>query len=64
MDGLTIPEVRNLPGGVEAFLSSIAEDLKAKTYRPQAVRRVHVPKPDGRLRPLGPAHSAGPTSGA
>jgi RNA-directed DNA polymerase len=53
VDGLTIPEVRNLPGGVEAFLSSIAEDLKAKTYRPQAVRRVHVPKPDGRLRPLG-----------
>jgi RNA-directed DNA polymerase len=64
VDGLTILEVRNLPGGVEAFLSSIAEDLKAKTYRPQAVRRVHVPKPDGRLRPLGPAHSAGPTSGA
>ena len=53
VDGLTIPEVRNLPGGVEAFLSSIAEDLKAKTYRPQAVRRVYVPKPDGRLRPLG-----------
>jgi RNA-directed DNA polymerase len=53
VDGLTIQEVRNLPGGVETFLSSIAEDLKAKTYRPQAVRRVHVPKPDGRLRPLG-----------
>ena len=53
VDGLTIREVRDLPGGVETFLSSIAEDLKAKTYRPQAVRRVNVPKPDGRLRPLG-----------
>ncbi len=53
VDGLTVQGVSDLPGGVEGFLSSIHEDLKAKTYRPQAVRRVYIPKPDGRKRPLG-----------
>jgi RNA-directed DNA polymerase len=53
VDQLSVQRVCDLPGGVEGFLSSIHEDLKAKTYRPQAVRRVYIPKPDGRKRPLG-----------
>lgn len=53
VDGLSVQGVSDLPGGVEGFLSSIHEDLKAKRYRPQAVRRVYIPKPDGRKRPLG-----------
>ena len=42
-------------GGVEPWLGELADMLKAKRYRPSAVRRVHIPKPGqpGRTRPLG-----------
>ena len=53
VDGVTIESVVNSPHGVEGFLAGIHEALKAKAYRPQAVRRVYIPKADGRPRPLG-----------
>src|SRR5260221_3596973 len=39
--------------GLEEWLSGIRDDLRAKTYQPQAVRRVMIPKPRGGEPPLG-----------
>ena len=53
VDGVSIEEIENSPGGPAALVAELHQSLKAKTYRPQAVRRVYIPKLDGRLRPLG-----------
>ena len=38
---------------LQANLQDLSERLKRMGYRPQPVRRVYIPKPDGRQRPLG-----------
>jgi RNA-directed DNA polymerase len=51
VDGVSIHDVEAT--GLEAFLDDIQQELKAKAYRPNSVRRVYIPKADGRKRPLG-----------
>jgi RNA-directed DNA polymerase len=51
VDRVTLAEVEEY--GVQRMLDELARDLLAGRYRPAPVRRVQIPKPDGKKRPLG-----------
>jgi len=53
VDHVSIEQVRNSEHGIAGFLGEIEQSLKTRTYRPQAVKRTYIPKPNGKLRPLG-----------
>jgi RNA-directed DNA polymerase len=52
VDGVSCRDIIDGPGA-GVFLAALHEELRTHRYRPQPVKRVHIPKPDGRTRPLG-----------
>ena len=51
VDGQDFAEVEAY--GLERWLAELALALREETYRPEPIRRVYIPKANGKLRPLG-----------
>ena len=51
VDGQVFADVETY--GVQRWLGELALALKEETYRPEPIRRVFIPKANGKLRPLG-----------
>jgi RNA-directed DNA polymerase len=51
VDGQTFEAIE--ADGLGRWLDALMQDLRDRTYRPNPIRRVFIPKPDGKQRPLG-----------
>jgi hypothetical protein len=56
VDGQRFEDIKEY--GEEQWLVELAQELKEKRYQAQVIRRVYIPKPNGKLRPLGIATSS------
>ena len=53
IDGVSCQRFEEFSDGEVEFLKELETALRAKSYQPDAVKRVYIPKADGKLRPLG-----------
>ena len=51
VDGQSFDDIEK--SGRDQWLDELAEELRSETYQPRPVRRVYIPKGDGKQRPLG-----------
>jgi len=51
VDGVTFEDIEKQ--GLQPWLEDISQTLRNREYKPQPVKRVNIPKPDGGIRPLG-----------
>jgi group II intron reverse transcriptase/maturase len=51
IDGVNFEDIES--EGINKFISELHQELKDRTYKPSPVRRVYIPKPNGKKRPLG-----------
>jgi RNA-directed DNA polymerase len=52
-DGVSIEAIEKDAAGPQELVNTLHQELRTKTYKPKAVRRVYIDKPDGSKRPLG-----------
>jgi group II intron reverse transcriptase/maturase len=53
VDGVRVEDLAEDDGHRELWLAKLESELRAKSYRASPVRRVYIPKADGKKRPLG-----------
>jgi RNA-directed DNA polymerase len=53
IDNISFEEIEKDPEGVEKLIDQLENELKTRTYQPQPVKRIYIPKANGKMRPLG-----------
>lgn len=53
VDGVTVDHIVDEENGAEKLLTQLEEELREKSYKPDPVKRIEIPKANGKMRPLG-----------